>query len=107
MCCALTLSAVCNGTLALPPFTLDPACLQGPIHKSIEWLDRTGMDIIESVSRTHCHCARCCKTPAHITRLLVTPQSAVCRDSPATSRTTFSSLATPSVADTPSACCCR
>jgi hypothetical protein len=57
MCCASTLSAVCNGTLALPPFTLDPARLQGPIHKSIEWLDRTGMDIIESVSGIYSHFA--------------------------------------------------
>jgi predicted class III extradiol MEMO1 family dioxygenase len=36
--------------------------IQGPIHKSIEWLDHAGMDIIESVSWTCCcdavlHCS--------------------------------------------------
>ena len=64
MCCASILSAVCNATLCcvLPRFAHDPACLQGPIYKSIEWLDRTGMDIIESVSKT---CGPCADAARH------------------------------------------
>ena len=40
------------GSLQMVQRALTPTMIvQGPIHKQIEWLDRLGMNIIESVSR--------------------------------------------------------
>jgi hypothetical protein len=94
--------------VVLPPSLMAPsyrpADVQGPIHKSIEWLDHAGMDIIESVSWTwycHPHAARQWLTSVVLIR------DVHCRETPTNSHDIFDNLATRSVADTPSACCSR
>ena len=74
------------------------ACVQGAIHQSIEWLDKLGMDAIEQVRHQCCAVAAC-----GTARCTPTTDVSVHRGAPRHLQAICGSMATPSVAATPSA----